>query len=53
MEEAKFGKSGSRIVVEEFLEGPEVSVLAFTDGKTLVAVLKTAEILRRRKEGGA
>ncbi|MDD5898503.1 MAG: phosphoribosylamine--glycine ligase, partial [Clostridia bacterium] len=31
----KFGLSGSRVVVEEFLEGPEVSVLAFTDGTTL------------------
>ena len=28
----KFGKSGSRVVIEEFLTGPEVSVLAFTDG---------------------
>lgn len=32
---AKFGKSGSRVVIEEFLTGPEVSVLAFTDGKTV------------------
>ncbi len=32
MEEGAFGASGSRIVVEEFLTGPEVSVLAFTDG---------------------
>ena len=31
----KFGKSGSRVVIEEFLTGPEVSVLAFTDGKTV------------------
>lgn len=34
--EGKFGTSGSRVVVEEFLTGPEVSVLAFTDGKTVV-----------------
>ena len=31
----KFGKSGSRVVIEEFLTGPEVSVLAFTDGRTV------------------
>ncbi|MBQ8389272.1 MAG: phosphoribosylamine--glycine ligase [Clostridia bacterium] len=32
MEDKIFGASGSRVVIEEFLEGPEVSVLAFTDG---------------------
>ncbi len=35
IDEGKFGKSGSRVVIEEFLTGPEVSVLAFTDGKTV------------------
>lgn len=35
MEERKFGASGDTVVIEEFLEGPEVSVLSFTDGKTL------------------
>ncbi len=35
MLDGKFGKSGSRVVIEEFLTGPEVSVLAFTDGKTI------------------
>ena len=31
----KFGESGSKVVIEEYLTGPEVSVLAFTDGKTV------------------
>lgn len=35
MKEAKFGASGARVVIEEFLTGPEVSVLAFVDGKHL------------------
>lgn len=35
MEERKFGASGDTVVIEEFLEGPEVSVLSFTDGKTV------------------
>ena len=35
MEEKIFGASGNRVVVEEFLEGPEVSVLCFTDGQTI------------------
>ena len=35
MEERVFGASGSRVVIEEFLTGPEVSVLSFTDGRTL------------------
>ena len=39
MVNAKFGKSGSTVVIEEFLEGPEVSVLSFTDGKTVVPMV--------------
>ena len=35
MDDKKFGDSGNRVVIEEFLTGPEVSVLAFTDGKTV------------------
>jgi len=35
MEDKVFGESGNNVVVEEFLTGPEVSVLAFTDGKTI------------------
>ena len=38
-----FGASGERIVVEEFLEGPEVSVLAFTDGNTVVPMISSMD----------
>jgi phosphoribosylamine--glycine ligase len=43
MKERRFGKSGERIVIEEFLEGPEVSVLCFTDGKTLVPMVSSMD----------
>lgn len=43
MEDKIFGASGSHIVIEEFLEGPEVSVLAFTDGKTLVPMVSSMD----------
>ncbi len=38
-----FGKSGDNIVIEEFLEGPEVSVLAFTDGKTVAPMVSSMD----------
>ena len=38
-----FGASGNRIVIEEFLEGPEVSVLSFTDGKTLAPMVSSKD----------
>lgn len=43
MKEKVFGASGSRIVVEEFLTGPEVSVLSFTDGKTIVPMISSMD----------
>ncbi len=43
MEDKAFGDSGNQIVVEEFLTGPEVSVLAFTDGKTLVPMVSSMD----------
>ena len=38
-----FGDSGSQIVIEEFLTGPEVSVLSFTDGKTVVPMISSMD----------
>ena len=43
MEEGMFGKSGSRVVIEEFLTGPEVSVLSFTDGETVVPMVSSMD----------
>ena len=43
MTDRKFGDSGNKIVVEEYLEGPEVSVLAFTDGKTLIPMVSSMD----------
>ena len=43
MAEKIFGKSGEHIVIEEFLEGPEVSVLAFTDGKTVKPMVSSMD----------
>ena len=38
-----FGKAGDRIIIEEYLEGPEVTILAFTDGKTLVPMVSSQD----------
>lgn len=43
MLDGKFGKSGSEIVIEEFLEGVEVTVLAFTDGKTIKPMISSMD----------
>lgn len=43
MEDKIFGDSGTQVVVEEFLTGPEVSVLAFTDGKTLCPMVSSMD----------
>ena len=43
MDDKKFGDSGSRVVIEEYLTGPEVSVLAFTDGKTVCPMVSAQD----------
>lgn len=43
MEDKVFGASGNRVVVEEFLTGPEVSVLAFCDGKTVTPMVSAQD----------
>lgn len=43
MEDRIFGDSGSKVVIEEFLTGPEVSVLSFTDGKTIVPMVSSMD----------
>ncbi len=43
MQDKKFGTAGNKVVVEEFLEGPEVSVLSFTDGKTVVPMITSCD----------
>ncbi|MBR4122807.1 MAG: phosphoribosylamine--glycine ligase [Clostridia bacterium] len=43
MEDKVFGDSGNNIVIEEFLTGPEVSVLSFTDGKTVVPMVSSMD----------
>ncbi len=48
MEDKVFGESGSRVVIEEFLQGPEVSVLAFTDGKCVKPMVSSMDHKRAR-----
>ena len=43
MEDKVFGSSGDYIVIEEFLEGPEVTVLSFTDGKVVVPMISSMD----------
>ena len=43
MKDKKFGASGEHIVIEEFLEGPEVTVLAFTDGKVVKPMVSSMD----------
>ena len=43
MLDKKFGASGNRVVVEQFITGPEVSVLAFTDGKTIKPMVSSMD----------
>ena len=43
MEDKVFGDSGNNVVIEEFLTGPEVSVLSFTDGKTVIPMVSSMD----------
>ena len=43
MQDKQFGSSGDHIVIEEFLSGPEVSVLAFTDGKVVKPMVSSMD----------
>ena len=50
MRDKKFGKSGGHIVIEEFLTGPEVSVLSFTDGETVIPMVSSMDHKRALDE---
>ena len=50
MLDKKFGSAGNKVVVEEFLQGPEVSCLAFTDGKTIKPMITSCD--HKRAKGG-
>ena len=43
MEDKAFGDSGNTVVIEEFMVGPEISILAFTDGKTIVPMVSSQD----------
>ena len=43
MSDKAFGKSGETVVIEEFLTGPEISVLAFTDGRTIIPMVSSMD----------
>ena len=43
MQDKQFGASGDHVVIEEFLTGPEVSVLSFTDGKTVIPMVSSMD----------
>ena len=48
MEDKMFGESGSRVVIEEFLTGPEVSVLSFTDGNVVIPMVSSMDHKRAK-----
>ena len=43
MQEHKFGDAGNTVIIEEFLEGPEVSILSFCDGKTIIPMVSAQD----------
>lgn len=50
MQDKQFGSAGDKLVIEEFMTGPEVSVLAFSDGKT-IKTMTSAQDHKRAKDG--